>query len=122
MHIVGGCDNLHDYVCSVELIMLRYYVQCDPPVALVNGDTTLKFIKISLLCSVMLVVDCFGPRPIASEVQVGGRQPLQIWQHSLGIFKISNTDMQITNELCEDSITKPVYKKSTVANESTSSK
>jgi len=57
----------------------------------------------------MLLVDCFGPRPIADEVQVGGLQPLQIWQHSLGICKISNTDMQITNELCEDSIAKPVY-------------
>jgi hypothetical protein len=50
---------------------------------------------------------------MASEVQVGGLQPLQIWQHSLGICKIPNTDMQITNELCEDSITEPVYKKNT---------
>jgi len=97
-------------------------VQCDPPVALVNCDKTLKFTKMSLLCSLLLLVDCFGPRPIASGVQVGGLQLLQIWLHSLGICKIPNTDMQITNELCEDSITKPVYEKSTVVIESTSSK
>jgi len=79
MHIIGGCDNLPDYVCSLKLIKLRYCVQCDLPVAQVNSDTTLKFTKMYLLCNLMLLVDCFDLRPIASEVQVGGLQPLQIW-------------------------------------------
>jgi len=76
---MGGCDNLPDYVCCLELIILWHCVHCDPPVALVNCDTTLKFTKMSLLCSVMLLVDCFGPRPIASGVQMGGLQLLQMW-------------------------------------------
>jgi len=71
MHIIGGCDNLPDYVCSHDTVC-----SVTPPMALVNCDTTLKFTKMSLLYSLMLLMDCFGPRPIAVGVQVGGLQLL----------------------------------------------
>lgn len=41
--------------------------------------------------------------------------PLQIWQHPLGICRISKTNILIRSEPHKDNITESVYEKSTVA-------
>jgi hypothetical protein len=77
----------------------------DIPGALVNSDITFQFTKMSLLCSLILLVDCFGPRPIASGCTAATTNLAALTRN---LQDISSIDMQITNELCEDSITKAV--------------
>jgi hypothetical protein len=52
-----------------------------------------------------------GWRVPGKEVQPDTLHPLQMWGHPLGISRISETNMAIRNERCEDNTTKVIHTK-----------